>query len=297
MTRAGLRRAPLCGRPNTTLERLGECFFPALCLSCGRGISAAERVEGLLARLGSGYRGARASSCRDSWYRDALCGSCLAKLPLRKEGERLLPLLSWRLKPLPEAEDRRLAGRLCCLVALHYRACVPRLLRELKFSRRRCNARLLAAVLADALRWELSGSPWLEPGEVTLTSVPPSARRLRRRGFDQVAELAFWLSDMLALPYRPLLTRTRDGPRQSEAPFAERFANTADSFAALEGLWGRRILLLDDVLSSGATLFHAAKALHAAGAEAILALAAAGGRRSEVQRAGRAALDAGGRGA
>ena len=90
------------------------------------------------------------------------------------------------------------------------------------------------------------------------TTRPPSSRKRRAR--------------RLRLPARALLTRTRDTRPQSELPAPERRANVDGAFAGAASARGRVLVLVDDVSTTGATLFSAARALALAGAAEIRGL-------------------------
>jgi len=109
--------------------------------------------------------------------------------------------------------------------------------------------------------------------------IPLSRRRERARGFNQSALIAKKVAEALNVPFRPeLLKRTRHATPQSEtASLAERAMNLRGCFAVPDTalVRGARILLIDDVTTSGATFLEAARALAAAGAEKIVACAAA----------------------
>lgn len=109
--------------------------------------------------------------------------------------------------------------------------------------------------------------------------LPLSAKRLRERGFNQSELIAesFAKRAGLAAP-AGMLFRIRDSKPQSESKSAEeRKENVRAAFAVKSPalVAGRNILLVDDVITSGATMFEAAKALKSAGAKRIVALVAA----------------------
>jgi ComF family protein len=119
--------------------------------------------------------------------------------------------------------------------------------------------------------------PWAEPAverSDLVLPMPLSTTRLRERGFNQALELARRLAP--AKTDATLLLRTRDTPPQSALTRAERLRNLRGAFALeplrADAVRGRRIVLVDDVMTSGASLFTAAAALRAAGAAHITAL-------------------------
>lgn len=100
-----------------------------------------------------------------------------------------------------------------------------------------------------------------------LIPVPLHPSRFRARGFNQALELARPIAAKLRLPLCPgWCRRVRDTAPQRLLDAAERRGNLRGAFAATENVRGRRVALLDDVLTTGATLHEAASALKKAGA-------------------------------
>ena len=107
-----------------------------------------------------------------------------------------------------------------------------------------------------------------------LLPLPLSPQRLRERGFNQALELARELAPDKTRA--DLLLRLRDTPAQSSLPLHRRLRNVQDVFGLAAGaeraLQGRRLVLVDDVMTSGATLYAAARLLRAAGADHVTGL-------------------------
>jgi ComF family protein len=106
-----------------------------------------------------------------------------------------------------------------------------------------------------------------------VTPVPMPPLRLIRRRYNQAAEIARPLAARLGVAYRPDLLVRRSGESQAGRSGAGRKRNVAGAFAAPERakskIEGRRILLIDDVMTTGATAEACAKALLKAGAAAV----------------------------
>lgn len=111
----------------------------------------------------------------------------------------------------------------------------------------------------------------------TLLPVPLGRKRLKERGYNQVAMVAIPLSVQLGLDYHPsALVRARETRSQVGLSANERQENVKDAFFAdRKKVNGRNILLVDDVSTTGATLSSGAEALYDAGAREVYALTVA----------------------
>ena len=106
-----------------------------------------------------------------------------------------------------------------------------------------------------------------------VTWVPLSRSRLRRRGYDQARLLAEEVAAGMDLPCDALLRKTVNNPAQSgRASAAERRQNVKGVYEVTENPEGLRIILVDDLVTTGATLSEAAGELLGAGAEAVVGL-------------------------
>jgi ComF family protein len=130
---------------------------------------------------------------------------------------------------------------------------------------------------ANSFATLLRSAPWVEPALEAAQIVLPMPlwpERLAARGFNQALELARRLAPGKTDP--ALLLRVRDTPPQLPLDRAARLANVRDAFALdplrAGSVRGRALLLVDDVMTSGATLFSAAATLRQAGAASVAAV-------------------------
>jgi predicted amidophosphoribosyltransferase len=141
------------------------------------------------------------------------------------------------------------------------------LVHALKYRQALCAARPLGHLGAAAAR-RLA----LPPGTVVVP-VPLHWRRRRRRGFNQAAEIARVVARELDLPLRcRLLRRVRDGPASVHRTLKGRRRAARGAFRARRGARGIPVLLVDDVLTTGATLGSCARALGRRGVAGVWAV-------------------------
>ena len=196
-----------------------------------------------------------------------VCRNCWASLP-RLEARGVCPRCALPGDGSPCAACRREPPPLSRTLAFGpYAGGLKTLLHAFKFRgfdllAGPCGARLAAVAHAEGLAL----------GADALVPVPSTRRRNRARGYDPAALLAEAAAPGLSLSVRPFLVRSRDTRPQSELPAAERRANVEGAFTASPGARGRVLVLVDDVATTGATLFSAARALGRAGAAEVRGL-------------------------
>lgn len=196
--------------------------------------------------------------CRGA-ARELLCAACDADLP------RLARLVCPRCAL--ESPRGELCGR--CLTqapaydatqaALAYEFPADALVQALKFRGELALAPLLAALLTPRLRAERVD---------LMVPVPLSRERLRRRGYNQALEIARHLPR--ARLELTLCERTRDAPPQMELPYDARQRNVRGAFRCTRPLQGASVAIVDDVMTTGATLDELARTLKGAGAERVV---------------------------
>ena len=192
-------------------------------------------------------------------WEDGMCGAC----------QRALPWVE------PEEARQQVDGCARCLAPLWYRDGAREGVRRYKFQHGRGHSRLFGALMAQCLARD-----WAGPVDL-VTWAPLSRKRLRARGYDQAELLARRVGEVTGLPVIPTLEKRRHTRAQSRLGTEQsRRANVAGAYDCLPGveLAGKRVVLVDDVATSGATLAQCAACLRAAGAACVVALTLARAR-------------------
>ena len=213
-------------------------------------------------------RGKRCVLCHELSGSQALCGGCTADLHcLRPDARRRCPLCAGiSASGLPCGHCQRKPPPQTLLhAAFAYRPPLSNLLYAYKFLGRND----LYAALAELM---LAEPPvWPTPPDLVV-AVPLSVQRLHKRGFNQSLLLAEAIAKHLDLPLLPPFAVTRSHrPAQSTLPRNERTKNVRGIFqvAPAADVKNRHVLLIDDVVTSGATISELARTLQRAGAAAV----------------------------
>jgi ComF family protein len=219
--------------------------------------------EGLAAALPG-----QCAVCR-AWPAQPVCEGCVGRFAQPRSRCRRCAI------PVPAAVTE--CGRClaapppldACHAALPYEYPWSALIGHYKFNGYPGWARSFATLMRSA--------PWVEPAldqADLVLPMPLSTQRLAERGFNQALLLARALAPRKT--DASLLLRVRHTPAQSALDRKERLANVQGAFAAdplrAPRLRGRSVVLVDDVMTSGASVFSAAAALRQAGAAAVTAL-------------------------
>jgi len=208
--------------------------------------------------------------CAAPGQRRELCRPCSADLPWIVRG------CSRCSRPLPAPAAAGLCGQ-CrwsatalsrVIAALVYEYPVDRLVTGCKYHGRIELGQVLGELLAARILVAGREPGWRPPD--LLLPVPLHPAREASRGFNQAAEIARVLKRRLGIPVaRRLARRLRATPEQAALGAAARAANLHGAFAADEACAGRRIALIDDVITTGATAVALARAARAAGAKEV----------------------------
>ena len=182
--------------------------------------------------------------------RGTVCGKCAERLPLIPADNKRIPV-------------EFTAG---CACTLRYEGGVRDAVHRYKYDGswhyfRHFSALMAANVAARGMEFD------------TVTYVPTTARRKKSRGYNPAELLARGLCRRLEIPPpEKLLRKCRETRQQAGLEAAARRANVLGAYKAIRDtdIAGRRILLIDDVLTTGATLAECARALLMAGAETVL---------------------------
>jgi ComF family protein len=212
-------------------NHVAAALLPQECFLCGQPESAAPLCP----------------SCRDSLPRltEPGCPICAAPTPMGN-------VCGACLKQPPHFD--------ATISLYRYAFPVDKLIQALKYEHRLA----MANVFSDAL---LAGT---HPSADAIIPLPLSLQRLRQRGFNQAVEIARPLARQLGLPllvdvcHRPL-----DTPAQASLPWQARRKNVRDAFECTVDLAGRSIAVVDDVMTTGATLDEFARTLKRRGASRV----------------------------
>ncbi len=188
-----------------------------------------------------------------------MCPSCLGSLPQ-------LPLHLCKVCALPAAESL-VCGKCLAnppafdrtIASLSYAFPVDALVHSLKYQRNLS----IAPVLADLLVTRIDGIALPD----FIVPMPLHSARVRERGFNQTLEIARRVAKVTGIALLPAACRRiKNTPSQTGLPWKEREQNIKGAFMCEADLAGKRIAILDDVMTTGATLNELAKILRKSGA-------------------------------
>lgn len=230
---------------NHFFDSILDIFFPPVCISCGKNLTDVETI---------------CPACIETIPLNSslFCGQCGARLPVN---EKICHFgFPYILGAATTYKNETVRG----------------LVKELKFGLIKNAKRPLAELLIHyADNTGVMGKDWI------VVPVPLGKKRLRERGFNQAELIAEIFAGHFSLPLEKdgFIRRKETTPQSEIKKIGDRAKNTKDCFEVTmpEKFAGRKIILIDDVSTSGSTFFEAAGTLKKSGAKKIIALAVAKG--------------------
>jgi ComF family protein len=217
---------------NAAAHRCAAALLPQDCFLCGASSGESLLCTACTASL-PGLTAERCPVCALPTPDSSLCGACL--------------------KQMPHFDATQAVFR--------YEFPVDSLIQALKYAHRLASADFLGRVLAQTTLPRLPG---------LILPVPLSHVRLAQRGFNQAVEIARPLSRALGVALEIAhVHRRRDTTPQASLPWKERAKNIRHAFECEVDLTGKTVLVIDDVMTTGATLDELARTLKAHGAARV----------------------------
>lgn len=209
-----------------------ECFYPIVCSVCGnRNVKENSPIK-------------------------EICGNCLSQIPLRDKLSNEVICLE---KHTAAYDKYYCEANTKVLVACDYVGLVKRSLLYLKFYESEYYARFLAQIVCFVFANQINDFDYIIP-------IPLHKKRLNERGYNQSLLIAHEISKIADVEVlEDLLVRVEYTKRQSELSSKEsRMQNLSCAFGINKeyNLYGKKIIVLDDVLTSGATMYYALKKLN-----------------------------------
>ena len=193
----------------------------------------------------------RCAFCHKQTGGGQICRKCAGSLPYTEDGEQV--------------RNFRFVEK--CASPLYYEGDVRASLLRYKFNGLSFYWKIYCEILSKCV----------DENEIScdiITWVPLSKARLRQRGYDQARLLAEGLAEHMGVECARLLRKTRNNPAQSSMGGAEkRRANVSGAYEAVDAgrTEGRRVLIVDDIVTTGSTLSECAAVLTMAGAKSVTA--------------------------
>lgn len=204
--------------------------------------------------------------CQGSSQDGLLCTDCAADLPAPPTAT------------CPQCAEQTTHGERCgaclketphfdrTLAVFRYDFPIDRIIHALKYGHQLAVADWLGQQIAAQIEGEVS----------MIVPLPLHPERLRERGFNQSLEIARTVADRLGLTIdHSSVFRNRATPRQADLPLKERRKNVRGAFECNSDMTGKHVLLIDDVMTTGATLNECARVLKLHGAAQVCVAVAA----------------------
>ncbi len=226
-------------------ERVIRFFFPPRCCACGTLLPITEET-GLCSTCANEYQEAKQKLCPKCVRPYHRC-DCTGRLLHNKNLKQLIKLFHYTPRESTRAENR--------------------LIYRLKHTDSRQITDFLSCEMAKVTR------PHLKPNaKYAVVGAPRSKQGIRKDGFDHVERLGQALAKELSLPYMNAVLHTKETGEQKKKNRRERIASAAKAYGANPrvDLHGYRVILIDDVTTTGATLLSCATVVRKMGARGVL---------------------------
>ena len=233
-------------------ELLDRFVFVSHCVGCGELLSYEQSKHAFCSSCRPSYEEAKTVNC-PSCYREVVACTCMPK-NLSKSGALCLRKLMFYDKTKEHTPPNRLIYRL-------------------KHHPNRRLERFVAKELSALVREELAVLALDDVAKQAALVYLPRTRKARRdEGFDQAERITRAMSDELSIPVSRAIVRTRNGDVQKRLNATEREKNAQASFGCIdaEAIRGRYVLLVDDIVTTGAGMGACTSLLMRAGAKGVL---------------------------
>ena len=238
----------------STVKALGlsavHILFPTVCMVCGRVLIVGD-------------------NCSQGLYEMNICTHCFSRFPIRDSGSRWFSCLSDPYEDDPISDFG-------VWTLFRYESPVTDLLRGLKFHSLQNAGELLGHVMGREF------GEWYGQRADAVIPIPLSEKRKKKRGYNQASILGQGIASYLDTPLlENVLVRVRHTKQQSRfSDPVRRELNIEGAFGVSEtwDVTGWNIILVDDILTTGATMHEAAKALVEKGASSVVGVTCASHR-------------------
>ncbi|MDD5604025.1 MAG: ComF family protein [Eubacteriales bacterium] len=239
------------------LKRLTQLIFPPRCIFCGELLGYDHKTD------------------------ISVCGSCMGKIGFYREAE-MLPYAQYSMLNTDantgENSGTAFAGCDRYICVCRYSGIIKASLIRYKFHGRAQYYRTYAALMQKKLVEFYS----ILSSTDMLVSVPLHQKRMKKRGYNQAYLISEQLSRLTGIPERShIIKRETHSDNQSHISGNIRHRNIKGAFSVCshDGVPGKRILLIDDIITTGSTINECAAVLKKAGASDVTGFALASGRR------------------
>ena len=234
---------------------VSRALYPDVCVGCEELLEKHEQV--FCMRCEREYADATERECARCFRPRSRC--LCARKSLEQAGiSRLVKLYTYRARSVDLPQNR--------------------LIFALKHHHRNDVRSFLASELAEAIK---AGVPRLD--RAVLAFAPRSKQSIKKDGYDHIHELTEELSRNLSVPLLNAIGRHSGGKIQKKLTFSERQKNMAGRFFLADGVdvKGKSVLLVDDIVTSGATMIEASRVLYGGGAKDVIGVVIAATGRDE----------------